>query len=177
MAHALTRPRRQTPIGLRLTTRKTLDRRALVPTCCDRQRRGGTGRVMRPVGRGRLRPSRIDVPGPTRTRVRLTRGEGAPGLSGCDRSCVSSQPSRGPGGAFYAPQNGRTLIKVYTSHCRPQCRCCMGSKRRSSRLNVSSHAKVQSRRVLRAWIRTCDGCEGRSSSVPYMFRRVLLEDQ
>ena len=88
MAHALMRQRRQTPIGLRVTTRETMDRRASVPTCCDRQRRGCTGRVMRPVGRGRLRPSRIDAPGPTRTRVRLTRGEGAPGLSGCDRSCV-----------------------------------------------------------------------------------------
>jgi hypothetical protein len=69
MAQALMRQSRKTPMDLRVTTRETLDRRASVPTCCDWQRRGCTGRVMRPVGRGRLRPSRIDAPSPTRTRV------------------------------------------------------------------------------------------------------------
>jgi hypothetical protein len=166
-------------MGPRVTTREKLDRRSSAPTCRDRQRMGCTGRVIRLVGRGRFRQSRTDEPGQTLTRVRPTRSDGAPGLSGCDRSCVcvSSQPSLGTGCAFYAPQNCRTLIKVYASNFMPKCPCCMCSKRRSSRLNLSSHAKVRSTRVLRAWNRTCDGCEGRGSSVPYIFRRVLLEGQ
>jgi hypothetical protein len=169
---------RQTPIGPRVTILETLDRRSSAPTCRDRQRKGCTGRVMRPVGRGRLRPSRSDAPGPTRTSVRLTRGEGAPGLQAViDQVRVSSQPSLGIGCAFYAPQNCRTLIKVYARNFMPTCPCCRCSKRRGSRLNVSSHAKVRSTRVLRAWNRTCDGCEGRGSSVPYICRRVLLEGQ
>jgi hypothetical protein len=88
MAHAFMCQRRQTPMRPRVTTRETMDRRSSVPTCCDRQRRVCTGRVMRPVGRGQYRQSRIDALSQTRTSVRLTPGDGAPGLSGCDRSGV-----------------------------------------------------------------------------------------
>ena len=75
-------------MGPRVTTREKLDRRSSAPTCRDRQRMGCTGRVIRLVGRGRFRQSRTDEPGQTLTRVRPTRSDGAPGLSGCDRSCV-----------------------------------------------------------------------------------------
>jgi hypothetical protein len=56
MAHALMRQRQQTPRGPRVTTRETLDRRSSVPTGRERQRMGGTGRVMRPVGARALSP-------------------------------------------------------------------------------------------------------------------------
>jgi hypothetical protein len=50
MAYAFMRQSRKTPLGPRVTTRETLDRRSSVLTCRDRQRMGCPGRVMRPVG-------------------------------------------------------------------------------------------------------------------------------
>jgi hypothetical protein len=95
MAHALMRQRRQAPIGPWLTTRETLDSRASVPTCPDRQRMGCTGRVMRPVG-GRVRRSRIDEPDHTLISARLTHDDDAPGLYAVmDDVRVSSRPSPG----------------------------------------------------------------------------------
>jgi hypothetical protein len=80
MAYAFLYQSRKTPMGPRLTTRETLDGRSSVPTCPDRQRMGGTGRAVRPVGRGRVRQSRIDAPGQALTSVRPMYGDGAPGL-------------------------------------------------------------------------------------------------
>jgi hypothetical protein len=99
MAHAFMPHGRTTQRGFRVAARQTLESRSSVPTCRNRQRMGGTGRPIRPVGGGRFRQSRIDEPGQPRTSVRLTPGDGAAGPQGRDRpwACVLtaiSRPSR-----------------------------------------------------------------------------------
>jgi hypothetical protein len=83
MAQAFMRQSRKTPMSPRVTTCEKLDSRSSVLTCRDRQSMGCTGRVIRPVGVRAFSPV-SDQPGQTLTSVRLTPGDGAPGLSGRD---------------------------------------------------------------------------------------------
>jgi hypothetical protein len=111
MAHALMRQRRQALMGPRVTTRETPDRRSSAPTGRDRQRRGGPGRAIRPVGVRAFAPASDRCARPNAHPRATDAWRWCPGLSGRDGpwACV---PTALVGELRYLTQRPDAITRV-----------------------------------------------------------------